>query len=119
MNLEQLMAAGAMLPNSLVKKTVTWKHRDDDKKMMTDIFDVHVKKDMSAADLEFIHLNGNEHEGIMARRVSRLILLGEDGSERISFAVAASLQPGLLLSLCEAINAVEKENLPEDVAEKN
>ena len=35
MNLEQLMAAGAMLPNSLVKKTVTWKHRNDDKKIWT------------------------------------------------------------------------------------
>lgn len=120
MNLDQLIAAGAILPHSLVKKTVTWKHRNQQRKLIVDSFDVYVKKEMSASDVEFIYHNFAENEGIMARRVSRLIFLGEEGIERISYELAATMDPGLLIAFCDVLNAVAKENItPEGDDEKN
>lgn len=111
MNLDQLIACGAIIQPSLLKKTVTWKNRDDDGVMQEYTFDVHIKKEMSGADFEFIFSNRlDEDDVVMARRVHRLVTLGENGEEKIPYEAAASMKPGLLLSLCAAINEIEKED---------
>jgi hypothetical protein len=120
MNLDQLIAAGAILQNGLVKKSVTWKRRDEKKKIKSDTFDVHVKKLLSAADVEFIYHNIAENEGIMARRVCRLIYLGDDGIQPIPYDLAATMEPTLLMAFCDVLNVVAKENsTPEGEEEKN
>ena len=110
MNIDQLIAAGAIISNSLIKKPVEWKRVDDNKKKVTSTFDVFIKKSMSAADYEFIYLNREGKEGFTARRVSRMVLLGDEGAEQIPFDLASNMHVGLLGALSAAINEVEEEN---------
>jgi len=110
MNLDQLIARGAIIQPAMVKKTVTWKHREDGE-LNEDTFDIHVKKDVSAADFQFIFSGQSDDEyALMPRRVHRLVTLGENGEEKIPYPAAASMRLSLLIALCTAINEVEEES---------
>lgn len=108
-NLSMLIAAGALAKVETVKKNVTWKHENDAGEIIEDNFDVFIKLEPSAYDFEFIHLNKKENSPVIARRVARMIRLGENGEEEIPYETALTMQPSLLVALCLAINDVEKE----------
>lgn len=105
MDLQSLLAAGAGIKQDLVKKSITWENGDD-----TIEFDVYVKRDSSAADVEFIHLARDlgEDSAVMARRVSRLVRLGNAGEEVIPYEDALLMRPSLLMRMCGAINEVQE-----------
>src|SRR3546814_12832016 len=72
--------------------------------------DIFVRREQSAADWEFITIQGlaktqgdGDHNS-MARRVHRLVRLGDDGTEVIPFDVALAWKPEFLLALCTAID---------------
>lgn len=100
MNIDQLMALGAMAPITYVVKAVEW----DGKK-----FNVKIKSEETPADFEFIYARalGGE-DAYSARRVHRFVLL--DGDQPIPYEKAVQLKPSLLLCLTDAINQVHKEN---------
>lgn len=115
MNLDSLIAAGAFVRPGLVKKTVTWKYRDEDEKIVTCEFDIHIKKSMSAADFEYIYSPQSDDDVRMAKRVNRLVFLGENGEEVIPYAAAESMKPSLLIVLINALNEVEQaQSVKED-----
>lgn len=114
MNLQSLLAAGAFISGDYVRKNVKWNHVNDNQEETVTDFDVFVKRDQSAADFEFIYRPRDDESSIMVRRVSRLIRLGENGEEAISYATADQFHTGLLLALVGAINEVEKENAPKE-----
>jgi hypothetical protein len=123
MNLNDLIAAGAFVRPGLVKKSVEWKYRNDDGEVVTCNFDVHVKQDQSAADFEFIYARELDDDVRMAKRVHRLVTLGETGEEKIPYDAALTMKPELLIVLCRAINEVEQpgsvnDKKPEGEAEK-
>lgn len=115
MNINDLVALGATANSSVVKKTISWKQKKEEH-----TFDVFIKKEMSAADFEFIYTNRKEDDTIMARRVTRLIFLGEKGEESIPYETASSMRWDLLLAMCKAINEVHgDDSADEGDSEKN
>ena len=110
--LDDLIAKGAIIaPASVrVKKSIHWQSRGDDGTAVDVNFDVHIKRDMSAADFQFIFSAAHDEDyAMMARRVHRLVTLGENGDEKIPYEAAASMRVSLLIAICNAINEVEKE----------
>lgn len=112
MNLQSLLAAGAFISGDYVRKNVKWTHTNGKHEEVITDFDVFVKRHQSAADFEFIYRPRDDQSSIMVRRVARLIRLGEEGEEAISYDTADQFQTGLLLALVGAINEVEEENAP-------
>lgn len=100
MNLQQLIESGALLGSSahdFVKKSVTWEGNT---------FDVFIKRDMSAADFEYVLKDVGDDDSRMARRVHRFVSL--DNGERIPYETALQFKTGLLIALANAINSVQK-----------
>lgn len=100
MNLEELIRSGALLSSANdgpIKKKATWEGK---------VFDVLIKREMSAADFEYIFKDGDDDDSRMARRVHRLIYLAD--GERIPYETAKQFKPSLLLSLVMAINEAHK-----------
>lgn len=113
MNLQALLAAGAFVNNvELVRKNIKWEGVNEAKEKVINDFDIFIKPEQSAADFEFIHVSNKIDSAIMARRVSRLVTLGEHGEETISYETALQFKPSLLMAMCLAINEVEKERAP-------
>lgn len=96
MNIDQLMAVGAMAPIKYVIKSIEW---DGNK------FDVKIKSQETPADFEFIYAQqmGTE-DAYAARRVHRFVLL--DGDQPVPYEKAVQLKPSLLVCLTHAINQV-------------
>lgn len=105
MDLSQLMERGSV-DTGFVEKTVTWDNGDESLE-----FTVFVKKEMSAADYEFIYLNmGNlrgqdDQDSLAARRVHRMIRM--EGYEPIPHETAKQMKQSLLLAICKVLNEVE------------
>lgn len=114
MDLKNLLAAGVIVQTELLKRTVVWKHTDENNKKIETEFDVHIKKEASAADVEFIYFNRANTEGTICRRVSRMVFLGENGCDVLPHEQVCEMQWKLVLALNEAINKVEKEFAPKD-----
>jgi len=110
MNLQGLVALGAIVKQDFVKKSVVWFAGDEDRKKTKHEFDIYVKRFASAADFEFIYANSKNAEVQMARRVCRMVRLGDEAVEVIDYKTAAQMDPSLLLVFCKAINEVEEEN---------
>lgn len=111
MNLKDLIAAGAIAKSGFddaVTRSVTWEGNT---------FDVKIKRDISAADFEFIYAQAKDDEdSYSARRVHRFVMLTEE--ERIPYETARQMKSSLLIAICSAINSVhdqkaiaEKKNL--------
>jgi hypothetical protein len=112
MDLKTLRERGGIVPSAPVKREVTWKHVTDDLGEVTDTFTVHIRR-LSCGTIDRIRaaarsvVNGNEPEfSERALIISGSVLLGDDGSERISYEVADSLDPALAEALIDACNAV-------------
>lgn len=116
MNLEQLKSQGS-IQDGYAKVPVEWTNDDGD----VIKFDIYAKREMSAADYEFIYLGtGRERDietgellddpldSMFARRVHRLARLGED-QEPIPFETAKTFKHSLLTAISGAIATVEKK----------
>lgn len=108
MDLTTLLNAGAKVVGGLVKKSIVWEN-DLEEKIEFDIF---IKQEESAADFEFIFASREEGSAIMARRVARLVRLGNAGEQVIDYETALKFKPSLLLTMCKAINAVQDKVKP-------
>ena len=100
MNLEDLIKSGALISSSAnepVLKTVKWDGKE---------FDVKIKRDMSAADFEYVIKEIGDEDSRMARRVHRLVYLA--GGERIPYQTALQFKTSLLVALIGAINEVHQ-----------
>ena len=117
MDLQKLIAAGAFIKGDYVRKSVSWKHVDENQAEVVNEFDIFFKRELSAADFEFIYKARDDESSIMVRRVSRLVRLGENGEEAIPYETADQFHTGLLLAFVTAINQVEKENTPKEKQE--
>lgn len=105
MKLSELIEAGAVVQSGYQKVTTKWTNEDTGKEYE---FDVEVKREMSAADHDFILIGyaqaDGEDKSYMVRRVHRMVRL--DG-QAIPLATAESFKVTLLMALCAAIDAKE------------
>ena len=108
MNLKQLKQRGAFVPAAPVPRQVEWVHIDPDTgEEVTDQFTVHVRR-RSYGSIERIMTASmaDETRSRSAMFIAESILLGEGGTESISYEDAYQLDPGLAAVLVEAINEV-------------
>lgn len=100
MKLSELLQKGASVDLGYEDKIVTWQNGDEAVE-----FDVQVKREISAADFEFIHFGGGgEERSIMARRVHRLALME---GEAIPFEDAKRMKVSLLVAIAQVLPNVE------------
>lgn len=100
MDLRELKAKGGFVSAEPVPVEVTWKHGEDE-----DTFTVHVVKQSFGA-VEKIAL-GKDDRSRSATFIAECIRLG-DGSERMTYEDAYSLDPGLANVLFDAIKKVNR-----------
>ncbi|OHV12118.1 hypothetical protein [Kushneria phosphatilytica] len=114
MNLEELVRKGT-IDDGFEEKTVQWDSGDE-----TLEFQVFVKREMSAADYEYIFLNtaqlGREEDdsdgSFMARRVHRMVRMQDHAA--IPYNTAKRFKQSLLMALCSALNEVERSPVDEN-----
>lgn len=103
MNINDLMAAGGFVSEVPVKKTVTWKRKDEAGKDIESTFEMYVRKQSFGA-VEAIY--GSEKDRAkMSKYISESICDGE-GNEVIPYDKAMQLDPGLGTLFVKAINEV-------------
>lgn len=106
MDLRELKAKGGFVSAEPVPKEVEWTHADPETgELVTDKFTVHIVKQSFGA-VEKIAL-GDDHRSRSATFIAECIRLG-DGSERMTYEDAYSLDPGLANVLFEAIKKVNR-----------
>lgn len=111
-NLSELLAKAKVDPTKLVKRSVEWKHLDDEGNEVADIFDVHIVVDISFAAQERIYLGDDLSDvdtGRMARAISERLRFGEDGKEKMTHEQASMIHPTLGIALTKAINDYSDE----------
>ena len=104
MNLEQLKAAGGLVPSALVPKDITW--TDSAGNELT--FTIHVRRlsyGESVSALKGIKGDGIELN-INAMIISACVRLGENADEKLSYHDAIDLEPSLGMAMHKACNEV-------------
>jgi hypothetical protein len=101
MKLAELKAAGGFVPSAPIKKSVTWKRKGHDDV----VFDVRVKR-QSFGMIERTFMTGDDDRSNSAAYIADSILLGDKGSEAMTYEDAYQLEPSLAKALIDAINAV-------------
>jgi len=122
MKLQDLLEQGGYVQTGYEKRPVSW--TNDDGKAFA--FFVIVKKEMSAADSEFIAWalkETDDNASMLARRVHRLARFAPDETggepEIIPLAVAVKMKPSLLAAIIKAIDGVVIPQETTEQAEKN
>lgn len=112
MNLKTLRERGGFVPSAPVTREVAWTHPAEDGTEVTDTFTVFIRKvscgviDRIQAAARAAVAGGGPGISQRALVISEAVLLGEDGTERLSYADAEALEPSLAEVLTAAINAV-------------
>lgn len=107
MNLQELRERGGIVPSAPVKHEVSWTHTDQDGQEVTDTFTVHVRRHSFGTIERLFAVDLKDPERSRAALfISESILLGEDGSEHISYEDAFQLDAGLAKVLMDAISTV-------------
>lgn len=97
--LSDVLDDDGLIDEGTERRPVTWNGKT---------FDVIIKKEMSAADYEFIYFQMDattSDKSILARRVHRMVQQ-EDG-KAIPLAVTSRMKTSLLQAICGQINEVE------------
>lgn len=115
MNLEELVKQGSV-QDGYEQVPVEWTNDEGEQVA----FDIYVKREMSAADYEYIYLGSGRRidpengqfiddgsDSFMARRVHRLVRVG-DGTEVIPEGTARKFKHTLLMAMASAITKVER-----------
>ena len=113
MDLKTLREKGGFVPSVPEKREVSWTHAADDGTEVTDTFTVFIRR-MSCGVIDRINARiraemAKGGDPVLAHRalvISEAVLLGEDGTERLTYAEADNLEPALSEVLTGAINAV-------------
>lgn len=111
MDLKTLREKGGIVPSAPVKQEVTWEHKAEDGSDLTDTFTVFIRR-LSCGVIDRIRSAARDEakgEAVLSERaliISEAVLLGEDGSERLSYEDADALEPSLAAALTAAVNAV-------------
>ena len=106
MKLADLVAAGAVLGDGLVKKSITWTHTPPGKKKaVTDTFDVFIKRSSFGA-MERLFAQDDDKKSQNARYLAESVRLGEGGEEEIPYETAFNLDPALGFLLLQAVAEV-------------
>ena len=104
MNLKQLKAKGGIVDGALVKKEVTWVHADPATgKDVTDKFDVHIRR-QSFGVIERLFAPGEAEQSRNAKYISGSVLLGEEGTETLTYDDAFNLESSLGFAILNAVN---------------
>ncbi|WP_411887339.1 hypothetical protein [Hydrocarboniphaga effusa] len=109
LKLQDLLGAGVVISDDVVNEKVLWTREDGE---LVE-FDIFVKREMSAADYEFIFLGlgeGSEDKSWMARRVHRMVKMAS--GEAFPMSDVVRFKPDLLKAICDAINRVESPAKP-------
>jgi hypothetical protein len=107
MNLKELRERGGIVPSAPVKHEVTWTKTADDGSPDPVTFTVYVRKHSFGTIERLFATDGKDPERSRAAAfISESIMLGEDGSERITYEDAYQLDAGLAKVLMDAISAV-------------
>lgn len=105
MNLADLKSKGGFVSDKPVRKEVKWTRSVDGEKV-TDKFVIHVRP-MAYGDIERIFVDHDaEQRSKTALLLSETVMLGEDGSERLSYTDAYQLTPSLATVLSAAVTEV-------------
>lgn len=106
MDLKKLRDMGGIVPSAPVKTEVSWTHVAEGGEV-TDTFTVHIKKHSFGTIERLFAVDGADPERSRAAvLISESVMLGDDGSERISYEDAFQLDAGLAKVLMDAISAV-------------
>jgi len=112
MDLKTLREKGGIVPSVPVKHEVTWTHAAEDGSELADTFTVFIRR-LSCGVIDRIRAaartavkDGDTALSERALIISEAVLLGEDGSERLSYEDADALEPSLAEALTAAVNAV-------------
>ena len=106
MNLKQLKAKGGIVDGALVKKEVIWVHIDSKtKKEVTEKFDVHIRR-QSFGVIERLFAPGEAEQSRNAKYISGSVLLGEEGTEPLTYEDAFNLESSLGFAILTAVNEV-------------
>ncbi|MGO2452581.1 phage tail assembly chaperone family protein, TAC [Pseudomonas taetrolens] len=104
MNLKQLKAKGGIIDVALIKKEVIWVHADPKTgEEVTDKFTVHVRR-QSFGVIERLFSPDEAEQSRNAKYIAASVLLGNDGSEAISYEDAFSLESSLGFAILTAVN---------------
>ena len=104
MNLQQLKAKGGIVDGALVKKEVTWFHPDPvTGKEVTETFDVHIRR-QSFGVIERLFAPGEAEQSRNAKYISGSVLLGEGGTEPLTYEDAFNLESSLGFAILNAVN---------------
>ncbi|MNO31436.1 hypothetical protein D3C76_214100 [compost metagenome] len=107
MNLEQLRAKGGIVESGQVKRSVEWTHVDEQGEVITDQFDVFVRRLSYGVMEEALATVGqSQNRSLTSALISAAVGFGEDGQETITYDEARQLHPGLAKVLSEAVRSV-------------
>jgi hypothetical protein len=121
MDLQQLQNMGGFVPQAPEVREISWTRQGPDGEPVTDTFTVRVKK-LSAGIIERMWADAGKqpNRSYTATLISEAILLGDEGTERISYESAFNLDPGLAEVLLEdAVHAVNPLHRRKGTAAKN
>lgn len=110
-SLKELQAIGGFIADKPVLKTIKFQTPDEAGELVDRVYDVFVKR-LSVGDYEALFLTDKEEKSRTAKLISETIMLGKDGSERISFQQAYKLHPSLAAAMVEAFNEVNSAKKP-------
>lgn len=102
-SLQDLVNLNAFIPDSLVKRQITFKLEEGGEERT---FDIHVRRLNLAVNEEIWAGGGPDNASKTARFISEAIRLGPNGEEKIPYEKAAELHPNIALAMSQAITAV-------------
>ena len=107
MNITELKAAGGIIAAQPVKKRVTWEREGAEPVE----FDVHVRR-LSFGTLERLLTAETDDRSRSAAYLSATVLLGDEGSEPLTYDDAFQLDPSLAAVLMTAVRDVNRTGEP-------
>lgn len=107
MNLKQLREKGGIVDATLVKKTVSWTHPDENGNEINDVFDVHIRR-LAYGMVESVLRPDGKSRSVTSQLISLAVLFGDGADEQLSYDEAYQLEPGLAAALSIAVKEVNQ-----------
>jgi hypothetical protein len=113
MNLAQLKAKGVCVDPAPVRRSITWKHKNEAGEEISDKFDVWITR-VSFGVIDRLKAADDSERSRHAELIAASVRLGDKADEEIPYDVAYSFAPGFALELVRAIGEVNRLR-PEDI----
>lgn len=109
MNLKELKEKGGIVDASLVKKTVSWTHLDENGNEIQDVFDVHIRRLAYGMVESMLRPDSSgKNRSVTLLLISSAVVFGEDADEQLTYDEAYQLESGLTAALIEAVKEVNQ-----------